>query len=74
MPLGYYPIGQEAVVLLYRSIYHAATVFGEFFTSVVAEAKIYVEPSSMPLLYLARIISTHCITHMAGRRSFLRSF
>lgn len=68
--LAYYPIGEESVVLLYRPIYHAATVFGEFFTSVAAGAKIYVEPSSMPLPYLARIISTHGITHMAGTPTF----
>lgn len=68
--LGYYAIQEKSAALLYRPIYHTTTVFGELFTTIAAGAKLYIEPSSMPLPYLARIIRKYRITNLAGTPTF----
>ncbi len=68
--LGYYAIQEKSTALLYRPIYHTTTVFGELFTTIAAGAKLYIEPSSMPLPYLARIIRKYGITNLAGTPTF----
>ncbi len=68
--LQYYPITEESKILLYRPIYHTTTVFGEFLMTLMAGAKLYVEPSSMPFTYYARILKKLGITHLAGTPTF----
>lgn len=68
--LKYYPINEESKVLLYRPIYHTTTVFGELLMSLIVGAKLYIEPSGMPLLYLSRVIKKNQITNLAGTPTF----